>query len=452
MSPRWSMDMTFQPDFAQVEVDDEVINLSDYPVFLTEKRPFFIEGLDLFHESGVRLLYTRRIADPLYGARLTGQENKVRTSGVYARNDDPDHGLEHTGAARTQINFGERSTAGFTFTHLNRDSHAITSGGVDGAVRWGNRNELVLNLAAVDKPGKTRQPVSVHANLFTEPVKDTEVLYDFGYFGQDFDINDLGWMSYSDQLWNWGRVEKKMFPEESRIERWTVSAEGYHEMHPDLSYNEGHGNLAGWVNIDYEWYFGIEGEIGNTWRRKYLDTDEIPHPDAAVLEDNYGLYTPEYYRTFEIGTWFETDTRQTWAYGTELDYNSLRDGSRVEFSPYLTVTPRSNLLIDINFDWARVWDVYDINDGNRTDFRILRVRGDWSPTLNTSFRATFQFVDNSDDIDGLIANMVYAWNWSPGSWIYFVYREDREYDRAVVSIPGDRTFRIKATWLFRVGA
>jgi len=58
-----TLDGTINPDFAQVEVDPEVVNLSAYEVFFPEKRPFFLEGLDIFQPVSF-LVYTRRVGAP----------------------------------------------------------------------------------------------------------------------------------------------------------------------------------------------------------------------------------------------------------------------------------------------------------------------------------------------------------------------------------------------------
>lgn len=55
-----TFDATVNPDFGQVEADEVVLNLTKFETFYPEKRPFFLEGMDLF-ETPMRVLYTRRI-------------------------------------------------------------------------------------------------------------------------------------------------------------------------------------------------------------------------------------------------------------------------------------------------------------------------------------------------------------------------------------------------------
>lgn len=60
LTPTLTFDLTINPDFAQVEADQQVLNLSTYETFYPEKRPFFLEGAELF-AAPIQALYTRRI-------------------------------------------------------------------------------------------------------------------------------------------------------------------------------------------------------------------------------------------------------------------------------------------------------------------------------------------------------------------------------------------------------
>lgn len=62
IGPSLTLDATFNPDFGQVEADPAVVNLSAFPVFFDEKRPFFVERKELLEAGG--LFYSRRIGAP----------------------------------------------------------------------------------------------------------------------------------------------------------------------------------------------------------------------------------------------------------------------------------------------------------------------------------------------------------------------------------------------------
>lgn len=61
------LDLTVRPDFGQVEVDQTVLNLTTVETFFPEKRPFFLEGMEIFQVPGARLFYSRRLGKGLYG-------------------------------------------------------------------------------------------------------------------------------------------------------------------------------------------------------------------------------------------------------------------------------------------------------------------------------------------------------------------------------------------------
>jgi hypothetical protein len=67
-----SGDLTINPDFATVEADQEVINLTRFETFLPEKRNFFLEGSEIYRQR-IQLFYSRRIADIYGGAKVYGK-------------------------------------------------------------------------------------------------------------------------------------------------------------------------------------------------------------------------------------------------------------------------------------------------------------------------------------------------------------------------------------------
>ena len=83
------LDTTINPDFAQVESDEPQTTVNQrFEVFFPEKRPFFIENSGYF-ETPVNLLFTRRIADPTYGIRLTGKINKWGIGTLFSDDRSP---------------------------------------------------------------------------------------------------------------------------------------------------------------------------------------------------------------------------------------------------------------------------------------------------------------------------------------------------------------------------
>jgi hypothetical protein len=71
-----TFDLTLNPDFSQVESDDPQVTVNQrFAVFFPEKRPFFIENAGFF-ATPINLFFSRRIADPQFGTRMTGKLGK----------------------------------------------------------------------------------------------------------------------------------------------------------------------------------------------------------------------------------------------------------------------------------------------------------------------------------------------------------------------------------------
>ncbi|MFQ6037997.1 MAG: DUF5916 domain-containing protein [Candidatus Aminicenantales bacterium] len=72
LSQKVSANLTLNPDFATVEADQEVINLTRFETYLPEKRNFFLEGSEIYRQR-IRLFYSRRISDIYAGAKVYGK-------------------------------------------------------------------------------------------------------------------------------------------------------------------------------------------------------------------------------------------------------------------------------------------------------------------------------------------------------------------------------------------
>jgi hypothetical protein len=82
-------DITVNPDFSQIEADpDQVTANVKYPLYYEEKRPFFLEGADVF-DTPVEVVYGRSIADPLGAAKLSGRAGPVALGVLSAFDQSP---------------------------------------------------------------------------------------------------------------------------------------------------------------------------------------------------------------------------------------------------------------------------------------------------------------------------------------------------------------------------
>ncbi len=144
-----TLDGTINPDFSQVESDAFQVQVNQrYPVFFSEKRPFFMEGMGLFNIAGTEgdgnmrtAVHTRRIVDPIYGSKLTGTIGKTTFGVLNAVDDSPTPPLTIEGApfdVRNKVTTVGRATYGLQrsdyvggiFTHTQHDGrHNLVAGG-----------------------------------------------------------------------------------------------------------------------------------------------------------------------------------------------------------------------------------------------------------------------------------------------------------------------------------
>jgi hypothetical protein len=144
------IDVTALPDYGQIEADPEQINLSEFETYLNERRPFFTEGLDMFHFPFFSPVYTRRIGRklpdgsevPIYaGAKATGKLGGTELGileaytarAIYAYTDEYGQEVEDTVPAylyslgRLNQDIFSRSKIGFIAT--SREGFGETAGG-----------------------------------------------------------------------------------------------------------------------------------------------------------------------------------------------------------------------------------------------------------------------------------------------------------------------------------
>jgi opacity protein-like surface antigen len=123
ITPNVTLDAAVNPDFADVEADEPVVAANQrFPIFFSEKRPFFLEGVDIFR-TPIQAVHTRTIADPDIAAKLTGKIGR-NTFGLMLASDrrqsprssDPNANVS---VLRLKRDVGKESSVGFLSTTYN---------------------------------------------------------------------------------------------------------------------------------------------------------------------------------------------------------------------------------------------------------------------------------------------------------------------------------------------
>ena len=129
------MNATWNPDFSQVEADVGQVTLNErFALFYPEKRPFFLDGLELF-DTPNQLIYTRSIVAPRGGAKLSGKLGRTNLATMLVA-DDELYSLEggHTpvfGIARVRRDLPGSGTIGGVVTTREDGPDHSRLGGVD---------------------------------------------------------------------------------------------------------------------------------------------------------------------------------------------------------------------------------------------------------------------------------------------------------------------------------
>lgn len=152
LTPNITLDFTINPDFAQVEADQTVITANQrFPLFFEERRPFFLEGIEIF-QTALQPVHTRTIIDPDYAAKISGKRGRNtfglmlaadRAPGNYSEDERNDPGIRpniekfldrkaYVGVLRAKRDVGRQSELGLIATSYNFIEKHNHVGGFDG--------------------------------------------------------------------------------------------------------------------------------------------------------------------------------------------------------------------------------------------------------------------------------------------------------------------------------
>ncbi len=241
VTPSLTLDLTYNTDFAQVEVDEQRTNLTRFPLFFPEKRPFFLENAGIFSAGtpqAVDLFFTRRIGiDTLGqpvpivgGGRLTGRMGSLTVGALQIFTDDHGYSVVRVGrelATRSRVGvIGVQRMA----TAQTGDWNRVF--GVDGRVGIGDRWTVDWWGAASSEPGPDGDVGAYSARLGYETQRWSNVAR-FIQVGSDFDpqvgfLNRRGGYHY----YEFGLMWKQRFPGVAWLKEWVPHANyrGYNAL------------------------------------------------------------------------------------------------------------------------------------------------------------------------------------------------------------------------------
>lgn len=160
ITPNITLDAAYNPDFAEVEADAPVVSANQrFPIFFQEKRPFFLEGAEIFN-TPLQVFYSRTIIDPDIAAKLTGKVNKTSFGFLVASDKAPGNYSEEErnnpnlrpridefldrnatfGVLRVKQDVGKENNVGFFATYRSFPEQRNFLGGFDGRFKLNDKS------------------------------------------------------------------------------------------------------------------------------------------------------------------------------------------------------------------------------------------------------------------------------------------------------------------------
>jgi hypothetical protein len=230
-----TLDGTYRPDFSQVESDAFQVEVNQrYPIFYSEKRPFFMEGMGTFELAGSggdanmrTAVHTRRIIDPLFGIKLSGTVGKVTfatlsSSDQAPGNTDPADPLfgkkKLYNIARALYSLGKGTYIGglLTDTELDDGYNRVVAG--DLALRFKEHQEMSATAIATlarEPDGSDRRNGMAGQASYSYNSKLQTFATQFEHYDKDFQM-DTAFYNRTGITSNWTYYSRNFYPDEKR--------------------------------------------------------------------------------------------------------------------------------------------------------------------------------------------------------------------------------------------
>ena len=397
LTPSMNLNTTLNPDFSQVEADSAQLDVNTrFALFFPEKRPFFLEGADFFN-TPMNILFTRNVADPNWGVKLTGKEGG-NALGVFLAQDDLTNLLlpgsqgsgattldeeSLDGAIRYRRDVGDNSTLGVLATARHAGDYGNDVIALDGTIRMGESDSIDVQVAgsSTEYPDavvqESGQPDGVFPGLAG--------LVEYEHSGRD---------------WSWYAVYEHR-GREFRADMGFVPQ-------VDTRFLLGGVNRF-WHGEDDDWYQRIT--VGADW-------DQLEDTDGTLLEReveawfsfqgplqsffNFDFGTRD--RTFEgvpffdqpfVNVYFEMTPSATWSGGISANLLEGIDFANVQPADAIFIEPWVNLKFGRRFslNLSQVYQRLDVEGGQLFTAGLTRVRAVYQFNRRSFLRAIVQYRD-----------------------------------------------------------
>lgn len=447
-----TLDLTVNTDFAQVEADNEQINLTRFSLFFPEKRTFFQERSSVFSfdfEPETSLFYSRRIGlyageqVPIYGgARVTGMAGRWDIGFLDMQTQATDLlPTENFGILRLRRQvINESSYVGGIFTsRVSRDKQSLAYG-VDGIFRIGENDYLNVKIAGVSDSASREgfssllDPLRFYLNAKRFSQKGFNYEFTYTRSGRSFSPA-IGFQTRFDYSHYYGGAGYGWIPGESSIiQNHLVSGS-------IMSFHDNFDGRAQTIESGIEYEVVLKsGYSGSLAVRRAFEN--VTHPFYISRQS----YVPAgKYHFTEIETHINSTTKNRFIMGFDVWAGTFYDGSR------LTLGFEPSLNIGSSLQLAATYDHNFINFDDRESFNggVLGFKALLMATTQLSMSAFLQY--NGAE-HGIVTNLRLRYNPSEGNDFYLVFNEGRNTYRSIenprLPVYNVRALLVKYTYTF----
>ena len=422
---RWKGQLTLNTDFAQVDLDSQIVNLGRFSVFLPEKRDFFLRDAELFtfgRAESSQLVHTRTIGlsggaevPILTGLKVIGRPHDAFRLGVLQVTTRSGAGQPWTShlVTRGQLELGGGSNVGLLYTHRqsleDSDDRNVVIG-VDGAWRGSGTPVLVEAFGALsvdNEPGGRQDDVAGMAGVSARWRGELfRPKIDYTFIDEDFEA-DLGFIRRRDlhSIAGTLEIEPRMtaFGLEKINLRTTASV-----------LLDGSGtDLLDWSTVSEAqltwaagWWLGFNGVFGSE-----LVTSDFEVGESTVIEAGR-------YDSLTVNAWGGTPGTRVVSASVSLKAQDYYGGTLLGASGSMSMRPIDRVRLDVSAGFNHVEF-----DDERAGFDTLVVNSLATFGITNDLSATLQ-VGYNGLLDLMQLKTRLRWSYLPGSDIFLVYQLD----------------------------
>lgn len=450
-----TMDLTVNTDFADVEADDQKINLTRYSLYFPEKRDFFLEKSDVFDFSflgGNNMFYSRRIG--LYngypvrifgGARLTGKI-KSWDLGILDLQTAPfdKNPSENYSVLRLKRGVLNRNSyiGGIVTSKLGMNGTYNLGYGLDGVIKVVNDDYLTIRWAQTfenDSSNKILDMSPSRLLLNWEHRNLTGFGYDFVYTwsgdhfnpGVGFEVKD-NYHGYRGILRYGWLTDKNKF-----LKFHKISLTYYDFWNTKTSLHET-------TSAALEWYYDAKNGSNGT-ATVTLESEDLA--DTLRLGNRQAYVAPGNYPLIFLTLLYNTSTRYNFSSGFRCEAGSFYDGWKLSLNatPKINIGASFSLNLSYNLDYVKFAD-----RSMQFTNHILGFKGEMSLTTKTTLSA---FIQYNTSVNKIYSNIRFRFNPKEGNDFWLVYDEGLNTNlmREMPKLPvtSTRTILLKYTYTFR---